>query len=200
MAAKLFQDIINEAVKKGMLQDNVLDASKWFRTEAQKVSEQKADPQKIIKESTAQLKRYPNIGEMYLFKYDPKHARDLPYYDTFPLIFPFRKVSGGFYGINMHYLPLDLRAKLMDGLYSTIDSDITPRTKLQISYNLLSTASRLRYFKPCVKHYLNSYVQSRFLQIPATQWDIALFLPLERFKKQDKSYVHKESVRQIKGK
>jgi hypothetical protein len=199
MAARLFEDIINEAIKKGKLIENTVGASQWFRAESQKISEQKADPQKILVEETAKLKRTPNIGEMYLFKYNPLYSKELPYYDTFPLIFPFKKVSGGFYGINMHYLPLDLRAKLMDGLYSTVDGNITPRTKLQLSYNILSTASRLRYFKPCVKHYLNSRVQSRFLQIPATQWDIALFLPLERFQKQDKVYVHRESARQLKG-
>lgn len=199
MAARLFEDIVNEAIKKGVLQNNILDASKWFRTEAQKVTERKADPQKVLTESTAKLKRVPNIGEMYLFKYDPLLSDELPYYDTFPLIFPFKRVSGGFYGINMHYLPLDMRAKLMDGLYSTMQGEITPQSKLQLSYNILSNASRLRYFKPCVKHYLNSRVESRFLQIPATQWDIALFLPLERFQKKDKVYVHKQSTKQLKG-
>ena len=35
-------------------------------------------------------------GNMYLFLYDPKYKETLPYYDTAPLVIPFKSVAAGF--------------------------------------------------------------------------------------------------------
>ena len=139
------------------------------------------------------------IGRMYLFMYDPKTKDDLPYFDRFPLIFPFQKVTGGFYGVNMHYLPHILRARLMDALYTVANNKANDdTTKLRLSYQVLDSASKFRYFKPCVKHYLNNHVKSRFLWVPAEQWDTALFLPLERFVGANKQQVWRDSRRMVR--
>jgi hypothetical protein len=131
---------------------------------------------------------------MYLFNYDAKHKDTLPYFDRFPLVFPFKKVKGGFYGINLHYLPLQYRARLMDALYDVTNNNrYDETTRLRISYDILNQASRFRYFKPCVKHYLTSQLRSRFLYIYPSEWDIALFLPLERFQGASKATVFKDS-------
>jgi hypothetical protein len=139
------------------------------------------------------------IGKMYLFEYDPK-TKDLPYHDRFPLIFPFAAVKDGFYGINMHYLPHMMRAKLMDALLSlTSDTKLTAKTQLTMSYSILSKASRFAYFRPCIKHYLNNQVRSRFLEVPAPEWKRALFLPLEQFVGASKQRVYQDSRRMIRG-
>lgn len=136
---------------------------------------------------------------MYMFFYDPKHKKTLPYYDTFPLIFPFKKTNKGFLGINLHYLPLTMRAKLMDALYEITNNDRYDKsTKLQISYNILNSASRFKFFRPCIKQYLSNHVKSRFVNIQASDWDTALWLPVERFKKQSKDQVWKDSRKIIK--
>ena len=44
------------------------------------------------------------LGRMYMFYYDPKHKKTLKTYDRFPLIFPIKKESDGFIGMNFHYL------------------------------------------------------------------------------------------------
>jgi hypothetical protein len=51
-----------------------------------------------------------------------------------------------------------------------------------------------------VKRYLENNVRSRFLYIPAEEWDIALMLPTERFKKSKKSRVWKDSKRLVRKK
>jgi len=82
----------------------------------------------------------------------------------------------------------------MDGLYDyVIDSPLDANVKLKMTYRMLESASKLRFFKPCVKHYLNSQVQTDMAQVPASLWDIALFLPLERFSKASKTRVHTDS-------
>ena len=55
-----------------------------------------------------------HIGRLNMFVYDPKYKNKLPYYDTFPLVLPIERYDNGFLGINFHYLPYALRARLLD--------------------------------------------------------------------------------------
>jgi hypothetical protein len=140
------------------------------------------------------------IGDMYMFYYDPKHKETLPYYDRFPLVFPIKKAEGGFLGLNMHYLPLPLRARLMDALYDlSLNQRYDETTRLRLNYDVLNSAAKFRLFKPCIKHYLMDHMDSRFWYVYPSEWDIALFLPLERFKKANKRKVQNDSRRMIQG-
>ena len=58
----------------------------------------------------------PFYGKLNMFMYDPKFKKTLPYYDTFPLVLPLEKYDDGFLGINLHYLPIPLRIRLLDRL------------------------------------------------------------------------------------
>ena len=193
MATTIFQNVIKNAGASGA--QNSLEARNWLRQKAAEV--RSVNPKATITQGPVLTNRIIT-GEMYLFAYDPKTKDDLPYYDRFPLVFPFRRVTGGFYGINMHYLPPLLRAKLMDALYDTINNDkMDETTRLRINYRILQSAAKFRFFEPCVKHYLNNHVKSRFLQVDPTQWDVALFLPLERFAKASKLKVYADSKKKI---
>ena len=133
-------------------------------------------------------------GIMYLFSYDPKLKEILPYYDIYPLIFPVSRTDDGFYGLNLHYLHPYLRAKLMDALYTQSNlTNVDENTRLKISYDILKSTSSLEYYKPCYKKYLYSHVKSEFIPITGDDWNVALFLPFERFKKKSKTYVWKKS-------
>lgn len=141
------------------------------------------------------------VGKMYFFFYDPKWKKELPYYDRFPLIFPVGPAKGGFYGINVHYLPYRLRAKLMDALYDiTNNKKFDESTKLKLSYDLLKSTEKFKEFKPCFKHYLNDHLKSRFLLVESAEWDIALFLPVANFEKASQSTVWSDSRKIIRGK
>ena len=103
-------------------------------------------------------------------------------------------------GINLHYLPLNFRAQLMDALYDTASNEkYDETTRLKINYNILNGASKFRYFKPCVKHYLTSQLKSRFFYIYPSEWDVALFMPLERFQGARKTQVFADSRKIIRG-
>ena len=137
---------------------------------------------------------------MYFFMYDAKHKETLPYYDSFPLIFPVDRTENGFYGLNMHYLPLQLRAKLMDSLYDVTNNErYDESTKLKLSYNILKSAEKFKPFKPTFKRYLTSNVRSRFVEIAPAEWDIALFLNAEQFIGATKTKVWADSRKIIKG-
>lgn len=140
----------------------------------------------------------PEVGSMYHFIYDPKGKKTLPYYDKFPLIFMVGPASGGFYGINLHYLPPTLRAVLMDRLYTlSTDKKYDSKTKLALSYDVLSGAAKFNYFKPTFKHYLIGHVKSRFIKINSSEWDIALFLPTQNFAKSSTDKVYADSRKKI---
>tara|TARA_R110000782_G_scaffold74671_1_gene149095 strand:- start:193 stop:783 length:591 start_codon:yes stop_codon:yes gene_type:complete len=190
--AILFDDILSKGVRSGQMPAREQKARDWYRDTAG--AYRRVNENQLMRGDTERLTARPLVGQMYLFNYDAKHKATLPYFDRFPLVFPFKTVKGGFYGINLHYLPLQYRAKLMDSLYdATNNNRYDETTRLRISYDILSQASRFRYFKPCVKRYLTSQLRSRFLYIYPAEWDIALFLPLERFQGAGKATVFKDS-------
>ena len=45
----------------------------------------------------------PQPNGLNFFRYNPKLASILPYYDVFPLVLPIQSARGGFLGINIHY-------------------------------------------------------------------------------------------------
>lgn len=128
-------------------------------------------------------KNKTTVGKMFFFKYDPKTKEDLPIYDVYPLVFPLEQYGNGFLGINIHYLTPKQRISLLGKLqeYAT-SSKFTPSTKLSISYDLLNSARGVNsLMAPGIKRYLFSQVRSKFIEIPATEWDKAAQLSLELF-------------------
>lgn len=134
------------------------------------------------------------IGDMFMFFYDAKHKDTLPYYDRFPLAIIVDFAPDGFYGINLHYLPLPLRAKFLDALLdTTTNKKYDKTTRFRASYRMLQSASKTRYFKPCFKHYLADHVKGNFAKIAAPDWEIATFLPTADFRGASEARVHRDS-------
>jgi hypothetical protein len=193
----VFATILKRAADSGIALDKSKNAREWFRKKAASYREVNRD--KLFKDAITTNRVIP--GEMYMYVYDAKTADKLPYWDAFPLIFCTNVTKDGHEGINLHYLPPLLRAKLMDALYSTVNNKrFDATTKLRINYNILKSASSMRYFRPCYKKYLSSHVKSQFILVPAAEWDIALFLPTQNFKKASAENVWAESTNFDSGK
>lgn len=198
MATYIFQRLSREGRAEG-LDTGSTEARDWFRDRASSVSNVNTKELVKDKKRTYTSIRGADVGRMYMFFYDPKTKDTLPYYDRFPMIFVVDKIPGGFYGLNLHYLPPTYRARLMDALYTISKTDgARDSEKLNMSYNLLKSASRFRYFKPCFKHYLNGHIRSRMLYVPSDEWDIALMLPTQRFRKAGTAKVWRESKQIIR--
>ena len=133
-----------------------------------------------------------------MFIYDALHADKLPYFDAFPLIVMVGPAPGGFYGINLHYLPPKPRAVLFDNLISIAsDRRYDEKTKLKLSYNLLQLSSKYKLYKPCFKHYLFSQLKSRLVFVSAEHWDAALFLPTANFQGAINTKVWSDSMLEV---
>lgn len=162
----------------------------WYQAQVRKLGT--INTRKLFLEGTLTNQIFP--GEMYLFRYDPKTKDALPYYDMFPLALPFRRIPGGFLGVNFHYLNYAFRLKMLRMLsqYAT-NSKFDETTRVRVTWRLLESTSRLAPIKFCVKHYLTDQIQSRFIKIPFPDWVVASQLPVERFMKAEKTNVWRET-------
>lgn len=139
------------------------------------------------------------IGHMFFFFYDAKHKKTLPYWDKFPLIFPLELYDDGFLGLNLHYLDRNLRIRLFDKLLDFANNKFyDDTTRLKLSYALLASVAKFPEVRPCVKRYLATQVRSQFLRVHPSEWEIALFLPVEMFQKQSVDSVWADSRRKIR--
>ena len=140
------------------------------------------------------LKNKSMIGRMYFYFYDPKTKDSMPYYDRFPLVIPIERYNDGFLGLNLHYIHPKNRMILLDKLSDTTSNDTyDENTKLKINYRYLAAASRVFEATPCIKRYLFTQIESRFLEITADEWDIAALLPVESFVGASTSKVYADS-------
>lgn len=172
-------------------------ASDWFRDQAENIRTNQVSPNRLMGGNKSALTSKLLPGRMYMFTYDPKTKDKLPYYDTFPLCITIDLSPDSFLGLNLHYLPPLLRAKMMDALWDVTENkqSMDEKTKIGASYEVMKGISGLRPYKACIKRYLYSQVQSRFLFIEPEKWDIALMLPTQRFKKASINTVYRDSRR-----
>ena len=187
-----FLDTLKSSIKTAKATAKARAAGDWFREKVKQASAsarmRAVTPRQLLKRQEASD---TELGQMLFYKYDPKFAKKLPYWDMYPLVFPFEKAKGGFYGLNLHYIPPRDRAVLMDELkeYAT-NNKYDATTRLKITYDLLKGFGRA---VPCVKRYLGTNIRSNTVRINADEWEIAIFLPVERFQKEKKSVVWNDS-------
>ena len=173
------------------------EARKWFQEKLKDIKT--VNRRQLLKDDNFKTAKRLLPGKMYMYFYNPKTKADLPYYDRFPLIFMVESVKDGFYGINLHYLPPKIRAILFDKLQAFANNkNYTETTKLRYSYKMLKGSTKYKEFKPCFKRYLSSQINSRLVEVPATEWDSVIFLPTEYFTKANKNKVWAESRKIIK--
>ena len=154
----------------------------WFEQQALLLSKKRITPNQVLKNDPSALTTNLLPGRLYMYAYDPIGKGTLPYYDRFPLVFPFSKTPDGFIGLNMHYLPHKLRFTLMDRLLTFKNNDkFDETTRLRLSWQLIDGVSKFALAKPCVKRYLKSQMRSPLVNVTADDWATAMMLPVERF-------------------
>ena len=187
--AKLIERIKTSLAKEG-LTPRTNASREWLRSKVKDLR----PTSRALMQDRERLKQNSIIGKMYFYFYDPKTKDKMPYYDRFPLVIPIERYADGFLGLNLHYIHPKNRMILLDKLSETASNDrYDDKTKLRLSYAYLSAASRAFEATPCIKRYLFSNVESRFLEISADEWDIACMLPVESFVGATTSKVYADS-------
>ena len=159
----------------------------WYKEKIKEFG--KPSAQNLIRDGKRNNK--PFYGKLNMFFYDPKFKKTLPYYDVFPLVLPLEIYSDGFLGINLHYLPIPLRIRLLDKLvdYSN-NTKFDESTRLIVDYSKLK---RINLIKPTIHKYLAGQTKSQFRRSDADEFTIATLLPVQRFKKSTERDVWRES-------
>jgi hypothetical protein len=173
-----------------------LRSKSWYEQQILLLSKKRITPNKILTNNNEALQSRILPGNLYLYKYDPKYKEELPYYDMFPMVFPWKAYKEGFIGLNMHYLPIPLRVRLMDSLLMFKNNDkMDQTTRLKFSWQMIDGMSKFKLAEPCVKQYLYDHVKSPFVKVNSNDWATAMMLPLERFAKASPTKVWKDSTR-----
>lgn len=190
--------IFSEVFEKNQidLKTAVTKSRTWFQQQAALISRQQIAPLRLIRSEPERNVRRIIPGELYLFSYDAKTQDKLPYWDMFPLVFPFRKLKDGFIGLNMHYLPYAFRIRLLDRLMDfKTNKKMDETTRLRYSWGMIDGASRYKLAQPCVHRYLTNHIQSPMKKIDSQDWATAMMLPVERFVGANKQRVWTESLK-----
>lgn len=108
------------------------------------------------------------IGNLVMFRYNAKTARDLPFYDRSPLVLVVAEENEIFYGTNIHYY----KPKERVGIVEYLREDIQSGGEDYMGF-LFGSAGFHKYLK--------SYVRSLFLEVAAEEWGKASLLPAEEF-------------------
>ena len=137
--SNLFQTLELAAFRKGITPRSA-ESRAWFRKQASALG--KVNRSQLMNEPELKITGKQIPGGMFMFFYDPKTKETLPYYDSFPLTIIVDAAPGGFTGLNLHYLPMVLRAKFLDALMDiTDDKKYDDNFKIHVDCNLVKRNS-----------------------------------------------------------
>jgi len=193
-----------ENISKEFLLENITPrtekSSQWFKNKLQLMSginrqELLLSPE--FKQRGQLIVQRPLIGTMHMFKYLPKGEETLPYYDQYPLVIITGRAKGGFRGLNLHYLPVMLRVRFLTLLYDVMQVSDEMDHDNELDWDRLNRGTLKRFLKPMIKTYLTKQVRGRIAQVFPPEWEIAAFLPFQRFRKSNRDIVWRDSYKQV---
>ena len=179
------------------LQRRSKESLTWFRNRVRRI---RTNSEQFYKQSDLQKSRRFLEGRMYTFFYDPKTKDKLPYYDTFPCVMIVETYGSGFLGLNLHYLPPRIRIRFLEKLFEyTNNEEFDETTRIRITWNLLSSVTKLRASRAAVKRYLYSHVEGSALLVEPKYWDIVSFLPTASFTGASMVDIYRDTRNKIDG-
>lgn len=168
------------------------EALNWFRVQVSKNFNPKAS--QILDNNHAYTKRTganteTMIGKLYLFKYEAEEAGDeeTGLFDHYPMVFIFNatKTAAGhtvLWALNMHYLaPRERMLLYQELLHLKTNKRWSKNVRLKLSWNLIKSVCKSQLYSRAVHAYRLDRVVGKMVEIPAYDWNIAVFLRLEKF-------------------
>ena len=191
-------DKVQDAVRKGTVGAEVKRSAKWFQDKIKGLKGSlrnqwsSTNAPKFYREAENKvnpkvLRLRANLGDLFAYYYRPKHMMTLPYYDQFPLVMLIGYEKDTFLGLNFHYLNPKIRAILLDRVPAKVGKGIINWKKI----------SKIPQVEPTVKRYRYDHIVRKVIPIEENEQELAIFLPLERFKKASKAKVWADSRKRI---
>jgi hypothetical protein len=212
-AEEMFEFAISEAQDADVYRKHTQGAIKWYLGLIRDLAPTKMNRNSF--KDGSRIKTGWKPGHLYFFGYDAKHKDSklkdgrpvLPYWDKFPLVFPIEPVknkngSAGFYGLNLHYIPLAYRARFLSVLYKTMNNrNYNDSTRLRLSYDWLKNGLsgwNKAAASLCFKEYLFGHIKTQFIHIMPDEWPVAMYLPMEQWQKQGFNAVYFDITAKLK--
>jgi len=202
-----FLDRLKDVFRKKEVPREQEQSVQWLRAHLDNFGSytRKMSPKKTLKEIETEKREVAGIaqksvvGQMFMYYYSAKHYDTLPYWDRFPLSIIVSEAKGGFYALNLHYIPIVYRAKLFDALLDTLTTNqiVNEKSRLAITYNLLKNTQKYKYFRPCFKHYLTQHVKSKAYWIHPEDWWRTIFLENAQWQKASRTTVYFDARKMI---
>jgi len=191
-------DKLTAAVRTGTIGAETRRSAQWFRDKIKGIKGDlrnrfsSTNAAKFYREAEDKvnpnvMKRRANLGDIFCYYYNPKYRNELPYYDMFPMIMLIGTDQDTFTGLNFHYLPPKFRAILLDRVNAKVGRGIINWKKI----------SKIPQVAPTIKRYRFDHIMRKVVPIEENEQEIAIFLPLERFRKASKSSVWADSRRKF---
>ena len=105
-------------------------------------------------------------GKIYVFRYSPKYATELPWYDANPVVLALDPDGNNDVGINLNLLPSDVKERLLDRIYNAYESEIKresvggkkndARRQNQLSLRWEEAKNFLASYKFAIRQYIPS--------------------------------------------
>lgn len=166
------------------------EAIDWFRIRISK--DTKINQNKLLNSSYGRKRPTQGtqlLGRLYFYQYKAETPGDsiTGTYDAFPMVFFFNSVKDSkgntiLYGLNVHYLsPKEKQILFLEILKIRSSKNITPRTKAKMTWDIIKSIVSSSIYEKAVHGYRTDRFKTPLVEIPATDWSIAVFLKLERF-------------------
>ena len=182
MAKKPIQDVFDK--NKFDLLTAVKRSKGWFEKQVAALGQQGITPNKVLSGKVENLRQTIMPGNLYMYVYDPVHKDRIPYFDRFPCMLMYKRSIEGFSGLNLHYLPYQMRMQLLYRLlqYKT-NAKMDETTRLKFTWAAIKNVRKFAAAIPCFKNYSFAGLRSTFREIRAYEWATAVLLPVEQFVK-----------------
>lgn len=190
----IFKTINNFAALRGFYNKYNREAINWYKTQVSKLN---VGRMQLLSDNQIYQHNKPGIGKFCFFFYSAKGYSEgtLPYYDTSPMSL-ILDVHGQYAeGLNVHYIPLQLRVQLFQQLLAIEGGTLSDKQKFTATYEAIKAMGNL--YKPCFKQYLLSHVKSQAVWVPLDSSLIATFLPVAHFVGASQTKVYADSRKLI---
>lgn len=110
---------------------NELSKEHGGRTKAAAYSEkwfQDGIKSRKVKEAQITRNRF-DAGKIYVFGYKPKFEKELPWFDENPVVLAIEQTGENDFGVNLNLLPVNVKEKLLDDLYTKMQGFVKSTTK-----------------------------------------------------------------------
>jgi len=177
--------------------------TKRQRTKKKSTKEKKLDSvaaMKLLKSLPKKQISGKNIrtGTMIIFKYSAKDKQKS--YDALPCSMILWRTKSHTLGINFHWMPIQLRERLIDIIYSFNQQNIKNNKPLEITYKQLKPYIIKLGALPIVRLYINSRMSNHGVIVPSDKMKIAVRYSNENFKAPSSTKLFKAAVKNFKSK